>query len=138
MLEKRYFVRYLSSFDQNTEKSPWQCPFKFSNVSTATSPFVGTLNVCDKLKRASTTHWILFVVCSFTGYRLSPNALNVIVKRYSTNNRISFDDFVACCVRLKALTGLYGGLLNIIITRQREFLKSTPRMQHCAFTVNKY
>ncbi|XP_078378497.1 sorcin-like [Oculina patagonica] len=38
------------------------------------------------------------------GYRLSPNALNVIVKRYSTELRITFDDFVACCVRLRALT----------------------------------
>lgn len=38
------------------------------------------------------------------GYRLSPQALNVIVKRYATNARISFDDFVSCCVRLKALT----------------------------------
>lgn len=38
------------------------------------------------------------------GYRLSPQALNVMVKRYSLNNRISFDDFVACCVRLRALT----------------------------------
>ncbi|XP_068715403.1 sorcin-like isoform X2 [Montipora capricornis] len=38
------------------------------------------------------------------GYRLSPQALNVIVKRYATNGRVSFDDFVACCVRLKALT----------------------------------
>ena len=66
---------------------------------------------------------------------MSPNALNVIVKRYSTNNRVSFDDFVACCVRLKALTGLYG-LLNIIVSRRREFLKSTPSAQHCAFTVN--
>lgn len=38
------------------------------------------------------------------GYRLSPNALNVIVKRYSTDSRITFDDFVACCVRMRALT----------------------------------
>lgn len=43
-------------------------------------------------------------VTCFSGYRLSPQALNIIVKRYATNARISFDDFVACCVRLKALT----------------------------------
>ncbi|KAI8505063.1 hypothetical protein Bbelb_171720 [Branchiostoma belcheri] len=38
------------------------------------------------------------------GYNLSPQALNVIVKRYSDNGRISFDDFVACAVRLRLLT----------------------------------
>ena len=46
-------------------------------------------------------------VTCISGYRLSPQALNIIVKRYATNARISFDDFVACCVRLKALTGLF-------------------------------
>lgn len=38
------------------------------------------------------------------GYRLSPQALNVIVKRYSTHGRITFDDYIACCVKLRALT----------------------------------
>ena len=51
---------------------------------------------------------------SFAGYRLSPNALNVIVKRYSTDHRITFDDFVACCVRLRALTGMYSGFPSLI------------------------
>jgi len=38
------------------------------------------------------------------GYQLTPQALNIMVKRYAINNRILFDDFVACCVRLRALT----------------------------------
>nr|XP_020473042.1 sorcin-like isoform X1 [Monopterus albus] len=38
------------------------------------------------------------------GYHLSPQAKNCIMKRYSTNGRIRFDDFVSCCVRLRALT----------------------------------
>uniref|UniRef100_A0A3Q2YZA1 EF-hand domain-containing protein n=1 Tax=Hippocampus comes TaxID=109280 RepID=A0A3Q2YZA1_HIPCM len=38
------------------------------------------------------------------GYNLSPNALNMIMKRYSVNGRIPFDDFVSCCVRLRGLT----------------------------------
>ncbi|XP_030008288.1 grancalcin isoform X2 [Sphaeramia orbicularis] len=38
------------------------------------------------------------------GYRISPQALNGIVKRYSKNGRIFFDDYVACCVKLRALT----------------------------------
>lgn len=47
----------------------------------------------------------IVIIMILLGYRLSPQALNVMVKRYSLNNRISFDDFVACCVRLRALTG---------------------------------
>lgn len=38
------------------------------------------------------------------GYNLSSQAMNCIMKRYSTSGRIAFDDFVSCCVRLRALT----------------------------------
>nr|XP_046255555.1 sorcin-like [Scatophagus argus] len=38
------------------------------------------------------------------GYNLSPQAMNIIMKRYSTNSRIAFDDFMSCCVKLRALT----------------------------------
>ncbi|CAJ0967900.1 unnamed protein product, partial [Ranitomeya imitator] len=38
------------------------------------------------------------------GYRLSPQALNIIAKRYSTHGKIKFDDYVSCCVRLRAMT----------------------------------
>ncbi|XP_040900362.1 sorcin isoform X2 [Toxotes jaculatrix] len=38
------------------------------------------------------------------GYNLSPQAMNCIMKRYSVNGRIPFDEFVSCCVRLRALT----------------------------------
>ncbi|KAM3614445.1 uncharacterized protein V6R79_014462 [Siganus canaliculatus] len=38
------------------------------------------------------------------GYNLSPQAMNVMMKRYSTAGRIAFDDFISCCVRLRALT----------------------------------
>ncbi|NP_001091359.1 sorcin L homeolog [Xenopus laevis] len=41
------------------------------------------------------------------GYRLSPQALNNIAKRYSTNGRITFDDYITCCVKLRALTDLF-------------------------------
>ncbi|XP_075067954.1 sorcin [Mixophyes fleayi] len=41
------------------------------------------------------------------GYRLSPQALSVIVRRYSTHGRISFDDYIACCVKLRALTDTF-------------------------------
>ncbi|XP_044281030.1 sorcin isoform X2 [Varanus komodoensis] len=38
------------------------------------------------------------------GFRLSPQAVNGIVKRYSSHGKISFDDYIACCVKLRALT----------------------------------
>ncbi|XP_028281148.1 sorcin-like, partial [Parambassis ranga] len=42
------------------------------------------------------------------GYHLSPQAMNCIMKRYSNGGRIRFDDFISCCVRLRALT-VYSG-----------------------------
>ncbi|XP_072507666.1 sorcin isoform X1 [Notamacropus eugenii] len=38
------------------------------------------------------------------GFRLSPQAVTSIAKRYSTNGKITFDDYIACCVKLRALT----------------------------------
>uniref|UniRef100_A0A8P4KQA5 Uncharacterized protein n=1 Tax=Dicentrarchus labrax TaxID=13489 RepID=A0A8P4KQA5_DICLA len=34
------------------------------------------------------------------GYDLSPQAMNVIMNRYSTSGRIAFNDFVSSCVKL--------------------------------------
>ncbi|XP_061853197.1 sorcin isoform X1 [Colius striatus] len=38
------------------------------------------------------------------GFRLSPQAVTAITKRYSTQGKITFDDYIACCVKLRALT----------------------------------
>ncbi|CAK8684614.1 grancalcin-like [Clavelina lepadiformis] len=38
------------------------------------------------------------------GYHLSPQAMGIILRRYSNNNKISFDGFVGCCISLKHLT----------------------------------
>ncbi|CAN9498347.1 unnamed protein product [Ophioblennius macclurei] len=38
------------------------------------------------------------------GYHVSPQVIDVIVKRYSREGRIYFDDYVACCIKLQALT----------------------------------
>lgn len=42
------------------------------------------------------------------GFNLSPQAMNIVMKRYSTNGRIGFDDFMSCCIRLRGLTGEWG------------------------------
>ena len=41
------------------------------------------------------------------GYNLSPQAMGVLLRRYSNDGRIGFDDFVSLCVRLRALTCEY-------------------------------
>ncbi|KAM9308097.1 sorcin [Gastrophryne carolinensis] len=41
------------------------------------------------------------------GYRLSPQAINIITRRFSTHGRITFDDYIACCVKLRALTDTF-------------------------------
>ena len=38
------------------------------------------------------------------GYRLSPQAFNVLMGRYSVNGQVAFDDFIACCIKLRTLT----------------------------------
>ncbi|RXM28899.1 Grancalcin [Acipenser ruthenus] len=48
------------------------------------------------------------------GYRISAQTLNGILKRYSKNGRIFFDDYVACCVKLRALTGMVDLFQKII------------------------
>ncbi|XP_030055894.1 sorcin [Microcaecilia unicolor] len=41
------------------------------------------------------------------GFRLSPQAVNTIGKRYSSNGKITFDDYIACCVKLRSLTDTF-------------------------------
>ncbi|KAF7646446.1 hypothetical protein LDENG_00187590 [Lucifuga dentata] len=41
------------------------------------------------------------------GYHLSPQALNCIMTRYSTQGRIAFDDFISCCIKLRSLTSAF-------------------------------
>ena len=37
-------------------------------------------------------------------YRLSPQVMGVLLRRYSTDGRVTFDSFVALCVRLRSYT----------------------------------
>lgn len=51
-------------------------------------------------------HRRLMLSPTLSGYRISPQALNAIIKRYNKGGRIFFDDYVACCVKLRTLTGI--------------------------------
>ncbi|MBN3271193.1 SORCN protein, partial [Polyodon spathula] len=41
------------------------------------------------------------------GYHINPNALVVILKRFSIHGMIAFDDYVACCIKLRTLTDAF-------------------------------
>lgn len=68
-------------------------------------------------------YWILLIYLSFQnktfyfqiGFRLSPQAVTAITKRYSTQGKIAFDDYIACCVKLRALTGMLDYSLAAVI-----------------------
>ncbi|XP_061292654.1 grancalcin isoform X3 [Bos javanicus] len=61
----------------------------------------------DKDGSGSVEHHELNQAIAAMGYRLSPQTVTTIVKRYSKNGRIFFDDYVACCVKLRALTDFF-------------------------------
>lgn len=69
------------------------------------------------------TCWILLTYLSLLnkafyfqiGFRLSPQAVTAITKRYSTQGKIAFDDYIACCVKLRALTGMLDSSLVTVI-----------------------
>lgn len=56
--------------------------------------------------------FIWHVCLCVTGYRLSPQAMNCIIKRFSSQGKITFDDYVACCVKLRTLTGEWTVLIT--------------------------
>jgi len=39
-----------------------------------------------------------------TGYNLSPQAIGCLMRRYSTDGKVSFDDFVSCVTKLRSIT----------------------------------
>lgn len=92
-----------SSYDQDRSGTvePHELQKAIASMGTATTAPYPSIWV----ETARIYVWIYF--CA--GYNLSPQAMNVIVKRFSTNNRITFDEFIACCVKLRALTGEWAG-----------------------------
>ena len=49
--------------------------------------------------------FVVLAAVAAAGYNFSPQSLGVVLRRHSTHGRIAFDDYVACCVRLRSLTG---------------------------------
>ena len=63
-------------------------------------------------------HELHQAITSF-GYNLSPQALGTLVRRYSTDGKIGFDDFVSCCIRLRTLTGKGGTHQGVVMEHDR-------------------
>lgn len=80
---------------------------EFKELWAALSAWKQNFMTFDQDRSGSVEHCELSQAIAVMGYRLSPQTLNAIVKRYSKNGRIFFDDYVACCVKLRALTEFF-------------------------------
>ncbi|XP_004629924.1 grancalcin [Octodon degus] len=80
---------------------------EFKELWAAINAWKHNFLTVDQDRSGSVEHHELSQAIATMGYRLSPQTLNAIVKRYSKNGRIFFDDYVACCVKLRALTEFF-------------------------------
>lgn len=77
---------------------------EFKDLWQALNGWKNTFSSYDRDRSGSVEGHELQQAIGAMGYNLSPQAMNCIMKRYSLSGRIPFDEFVACCVRLRALT----------------------------------
>ncbi|XP_027632315.1 grancalcin isoform X2 [Tupaia chinensis] len=80
---------------------------EFKELWAALNAWKQNFMTVDQDQSGTVEHHELNQAIAAMGYRLSPQTLSVIVKRYSKNGRIFFDDYVACCVKLRALTAFF-------------------------------
>ncbi|XP_036277915.1 grancalcin isoform X2 [Pipistrellus kuhlii] len=81
---------------------------EFKELWTALTAWKQNFIAIDQDRSGTVEHYELNQAIAAMGYRLSPQTLSAIVKRYSRHGRIFFDDYVACCVKLRALTVFAG------------------------------
>ncbi|XP_045414569.1 grancalcin isoform X2 [Lemur catta] len=80
---------------------------EFKELWAALSAWKQNFMTIDQDRSGTVERHELSQAIAVMGYRLSPQTLTAIVKRYSKNGRIFFDDYVACCVKLRALTDFF-------------------------------
>ncbi|XP_040295318.1 grancalcin [Bufo bufo] len=80
---------------------------EFKELWGALSAWKQNFCAIDRDRSGTVEHHEMNQAILSMGYRLNPQTLNVLVKRYSKNGRIYFDDYVACCVKLRALTDVF-------------------------------
>lgn len=77
---------------------------EFKELWTALNGWKNTFFQYDRDRSGTVEPHELHAAIASWGYNLTPQALNIIVKRYSDSGRIKFDDFVSCAMRLRMLT----------------------------------
>ncbi|XP_029942079.1 grancalcin-like [Salarias fasciatus] len=77
---------------------------EFKELFTALNGWKQNFMAFDRDRSGTVERHEMIQAISAMGYQVSPRVLDVMVKRYSRRGRIYFDDYVACCVKLRALT----------------------------------
>ncbi|XP_033495737.1 sorcin [Epinephelus lanceolatus] len=77
---------------------------EFKELSQVLNGWKNTFASYDRDRSGTVEGHELQQALSTMGFNLSPQAMNILMKRYSSNGRIAFDDFISCCVKLRALT----------------------------------
>ncbi|XP_028283383.1 grancalcin-like [Parambassis ranga] len=77
---------------------------EFKELFTALSGWKQNFMMFDQDRSGTVEPHEMSQAINAMGYRVSPQVLNAIIKRYNKGGRIFFDDYVACCVKLRALT----------------------------------
>jgi len=80
---------------------------EFKDLFTALNGWKQNFMMFDRDRSGTVEPQEMSQAVSAMGYRVSPQALNVIIRRYSKNGRVYFDDYVACCVKLRTLTDVF-------------------------------
>ena len=90
MLKERLFVKYLSKFEQNTAKSPRQCPFKFNYTNEHKNEYKSH-DFCTLLSPRLCAFRFLHVVASNpTGLSPSPRTfLSNSSNLYALKNQVT-------------------------------------------------
>ncbi|KAM6945555.1 sorcin-like [Aplochiton taeniatus] len=77
---------------------------EFKELFTALNGWKQNFMMFDQDRSGTVEPHEMSQAISSMGYRVGPQTLNAIIKRYSKAGRIYFDDYVACAVKLRALT----------------------------------
>jgi len=77
---------------------------EFKELWTALNMWKNSFAQYDRDRSGTVEPHELHAAIASWGYSLTPQALNIVVKRYSLDGRIKFDDFVSAAIRLRMLT----------------------------------
>ncbi|XP_075884727.1 sorcin-like isoform X1 [Nelusetta ayraudi] len=77
---------------------------EFKELSQVLNGWKTTFSSYDQDRSGTVEGRELQMALTSMGFNLSPQAMNVVMRRYSVGGRIAFDDFISACIKLRALT----------------------------------